>query len=247
MAGIESLDSPKQSCTNLLLEPVEKVDSMSSTSNWISQAAFLENLEAESIEMLSTLKPGLFEKGSVLFRPGEAPKGFVMVLSGRIGVYLTGKSGREIMLYEVNSGETCVQTTIGILGGQYYSGEAIAETDVVGVIVPLPMFSQLMADSSAFRFFVFRAFGNRLSEITHLLEQVAFVTIERRLCDTLIQRAQSDGVVPLTHQELSAIIGSAREVISRRLEILREQGLVELDRGKITIINRAGLARLLSI
>ena len=217
---------------------------MSNMSSWISQAAFLDNLEPESIEMLSTLKPGLFEKGSILFRPGENPKGFVMVLSGSIGVYLTGKSGREIMLYQVTAGETCVQTTIGILGAQSYSGEAIAETDVVGVIVPLTMFSELMAHSSAFRFFVFRAFGNRLNEITHLLEQVAFVTIEQRLCETLLARAQSDGVVPLTHQEISSIIGSAREVISRRLEILRERGLVALDRSKITIMDRPGLASL---
>ena len=217
---------------------------MNSTLNWIREATFLDGLDAGAIEKLSNLKPGLFEKGSILFRPGENPKGFVMVLSGSIGVYLTGKSGREIMLYQVTAGETCVQTTIGILGGQAYSGEAIAETDVVGVIVPLTMFSDLMANSSAFRTFVFRAFGNRLSEITHLLEQVAFVTIEQRLCETLLARAQSDGVVPLTHQEMSAIIGSAREVISRRLELLRERGLVTLDRGKVTIVDRPGLATL---
>ena len=64
-----------------------------------------------------------------MFRPGDMAQGFVIVLSGRIEVRLTSASGREILLYAVEPGESCVQTTLGLMGGEPYSGEAVAATD----------------------------------------------------------------------------------------------------------------------
>lgn len=190
----------------------------------------------------STLQPG-----SVLFRPGDEALGFVLVHSGRVGVYLTGRSGREILLYTVEPGETCVQTTLGILGGQHYTGEAIAETAVEMVVVPRPLFMELMEGSPAFRRFVFRAFADRMADVTRVLEQVAFVRIEQRLAGLLLQRADEGDVVSLTHQQIATAIGSAREVVSRRLETLQSKGLVTMDRGAIRIADRGGLRRIAEI
>ena len=77
-----------------------------------------------------------------------------------------------------------------------------------------------------------------------VLEQVAFVKVEERLAAALIDRADGLGVVAATHQELATAIGSAREVVSRRLEALGTKGLVELDRGSIRIVDAKGLKRL---
>ena len=210
--------------------------------DWLKSGPYASRLDEAASSAISRLKPQHVPKGTVMFRPGDMPRGFVLVLGGTIAVYLTGRSGREILLYEVGAGQTCVQTTVGLLGEQAYSGEAVAETDCVVVLIPLSEFQGLMATSGAFRKFVFEAFGNRLSEITQLLEQVAFVKIEARLAAALIERADTGGTVELTHQELAAIIGSAREVVSRRLEALRAANIVELTRGTIRICDRDALA-----
>ncbi len=203
-----------------------------------------DDLDDEAKSELSKLRPAHVPKGTVLFRPGDEAPGFFLIASGRVGVYLVGRGGREILLYSVAPGETCVQTTLGLLGGQAYAGEALAETDLVAVVVPRSVFSRLMERSAGFRHFVFRAFGARLADVMRVLEQVAFVKVEERLAFALVERADSRGIVTATHQELATAIGSAREVVSRRLEALGGKGLVELDRGSVRIVDADRLKRL---
>lgn len=211
---------------------------------WADRASFLSEIDADARRALEALKPVHVPVRSTLFRPGDSARSFVILLSGRIGVYLTGRNGRELLLYSVTPGETCVQTTLGVLGGAPYSGEAVAESDLVAVMVPPPIFETLMAESTAFRSFVFKAFADRLGDLMFVLEQVAFVKVEQRLAHALLARADEEGHVALTHQELAVIIGTAREVVSRRLEALVSKGVVANERGQIRIINRAELARM---
>jgi CRP/FNR family transcriptional regulator len=209
--------------------------------SWVASALGQTELDAASIKSLLKLKPRKIKAGSVLFSPGEVAKGFVLVVSGRVGVHLVGSNGREIRLYDVKPGETCIQTTLGLLGEEVYSGEAIAETDCEIAIVPVATFNHLLATSDTFRTFVFRAMGVRFQSVMHVLEQVAFIKIESRLIELLLNRADSNGVILATHQELATDIGTAREVVSRRLEKLCKSKFILLERGSITILDRAGL------
>ncbi|THV24684.1 Crp/Fnr family transcriptional regulator [Peteryoungia ipomoeae] len=211
---------------------------------WADQAGFLAGIDAEARRVLEALTPVHVPFRTALFRPGDEAQSFVILLSGRIGVYLTGRNGRELLLYSVTPGETCVQTTLGVLGGAPYSGEAVAESDLVAVMVPPSVFERLMAESTAFRAFVFKAFADRLGDLMFVLEQVAFVKVEQRLASALLERADSEGRVALTHQELAVVIGTAREVVSRRLEALASKGVVANERGEIRIIERGDLSRM---
>jgi CRP/FNR family transcriptional regulator len=202
----------------------------------------LSALDPAAGARLSALPVQHMGEGTVLFRPGDEAAGFVLVRAGRVAVYLTGRSGREILLYTVEAGQTCIQTTLGILGGQPYTGEAIAETLVSMAVVPRALFMDLMETSPGFRRFVFRAFAERMGDVTRVLEQVAFVRIEERLVAFLLDRADPAGLVHLTHQQIATAIGTAREVVSRRLEALAGKGLVDPDRGQIRILDRARLA-----
>ena len=213
---------------------------------WPARIEGLSELGEAALHRLTALPAVRVSKGNVLFRPGDSASGFIFVLSGRVGVYLTGESGREILLYSVSPGETCLQTTLGLLGGEDYGGEAITETDIEAVLLPKGAFLELMDRSPAFRHFVFRAFATRLQSVTALLEKVAFINVEQRLAEALLERAGDDGVVNATHQELAVAIGSVREVVSRRLESLSRRGLVSLDRGAIRIADRAGMRQILS-
>jgi CRP/FNR family transcriptional regulator len=179
-------------------------------------------------------------RGAVLFRPGDLAQGFVVVLAGRIEVFLTGPSGREIMLYAVEPGQSCVQTTLGLMAEESYSGEAHAAVDARVVLIPRGLFTRLMDTEAGFRGFVMAAFARRMADVTRLLEQVAFGRVEARLATALLDLA-TGGVVQATQAELAARIGSAREVVSRRLEAFHRQGWVETDRGAVHLTDIGAL------
>jgi CRP/FNR family transcriptional regulator len=210
---------------------------------WIDEIPSLRGLDPKTHDVLSSISPAKAVKGAVLFRPGDAPSGFLVVLGGQIEVYLIGASGREMLLYDVVAGQSCIQTTLCLLGEQPYTGEAVAKTDIAFVMIPKNAFADLMNGSEAFRTFVFHAFGDRLRDIVSVLERVSFVRLESRLASVLLRRADQSDVVVVTHNDLATAIGSVREVVSRRLENLQKAGLVRLDRGKITVIDRKGLAQ----
>ncbi len=212
--------------------------------DWLESVHQLSDLESKSRTALSMLNPVTIRSGTVVFRPGQPTENFPIIISGRIGVYLTGATGRDILLYSVSPGETCVQTTLGLLGGDAYSAEALAETDIEAVIVSQELFEQLLAESAGFRSYVFGAFARRMQTVMRVLESVAFVRVEVRLAEALLERTDSQGRVIQTHQELATAIGSVREVVSRRLEHLAKHGLVELERGQICVVDRVGLRRL---
>ena len=210
---------------------------------WVAQATSLPPLEPAATERLAHLTPFDAPKGTALFHPGDTVKGFVVVLKGRVDVFLTGPSGREILLYAVEPGQSCIQSTLGLMGGEDYSGEAITRTDCRLVLIPREMFLDLMDHSDAFRGFVFRAFATRMQSMMHLLERVAFERVESRLARCLLDRAEA-GRLTATHAEIASMIGSAREVVSRRLDALARRGILRLERGVVHINDAETLTEL---
>lgn len=201
------------------------------------------DLSPDSLALLADLPRRSLSKGQVLFRPGDAAQGFLIVLSGRIEVRLTAASGREILLYAVEPGESCVQTTLGLMGDEPYSGEAVTASEVDVVLIPRPLFRQLLDRDPGFRSFVLRAFGQRMAELTQLLERVAFGRVEVRLAEALLDLAEGE-LVEATQAELAARIGSAREVVSRRLEAFARQGWVSVERGHVRLRDPDEIRRL---
>lgn len=210
---------------------------------WVASATGLPPLCPRAVGALDRLPVIETPAGTVLFHPGDTVKGFVIVLKGRVDVFLTGPTGRDILLYAVEPGQSCVQSTLGLMGGEEYSGEAITRTDCRLVLVPRETFLALMDMSDAFRGFVFTAFATRLQSMMHLLERVAFQRVEARLAQCLLDRAEN-GTLRATHAEIATMIGSAREVVSRRLDALEKRGILRLDRGAVHIADAATLSEI---
>ncbi|MFN4193369.1 MAG: Crp/Fnr family transcriptional regulator [Tabrizicola sp.] len=210
---------------------------------WTLPPDLARDLAPESRKLLTDLPNQVVPKGQVLFRAGDLAQGFVIVLSGRVEVRLTAASGREILLYAVEPGESCVQTTLGLMGDEPYSGEAVTASEVELVLIPRPLFGRLLDNDPGFRAFVLRAFGQRMTELTQLLERVAFGRVEVRLAEALLDLAEGE-LVEATQAELAARIGSAREVVSRRLEAFARQGWVSVERGHVRLRDPEEIRRL---
>lgn len=179
--------------------------------------------------------------GHVVFRPGEPCAHFLLVLDGSVRVQLVSRQGREIVLYRVGAGETCVLTTAGLLGTANYEAEGTVERPTRAVALPRAPFVALLGCSAAFREFVFATYGERLTEIMLRLQEVAFESIDRRLAAKLLERADARGRVALTHQELATELGTAREVVTRHLRELQRAGTVEVARGEVLITDLGAL------
>lgn len=210
---------------------------------WTTEVPALADLAPESVRRLGSLDPMQVPAGTVLFRPGDAVKGYVIVLAGRIGVHLIGPSGRDILLYDVVPGKSCIQSTLGLLGGDDYTAEAVADRDTRLVLLPRATFLDLLGTDTGFRSLVFAAFAERMQSMMHLVEKVAFQRVESRLAAWLLSRAEG-GTVRATQQDIAGGIGSAREVVSRRLDALARQGAIAHGRGRIDIVDAALLRRL---
>lgn len=191
---------------------------------------------------LGALPSRSLPKGMDLFSPGDRAQGYPVVLAGRVEVYLTGPNGREILLYAVEPGQSCVQTTLGLLGDEPYSGAAATVVDCETVIIPKPLFLRLMDEDAGFRSFVLRSFGQRMGDLTRLLEAVAFGRVEARLAAALLDLADGP-VVRATQSEIAARIGSAREVVSRKLDAFAKSGWVTTERGEVHLRDPVALRR----
>ena len=180
--------------------------------------------------------------GAVLFRPGDPCRGFVLLRSGRARVDLIGEDGHALLLYRVEPGQACAITTSCLFADEPYSAEATAEADCEGLMLPAALFLRLVEDSAAFRTFVLAGFAARLGALMGRIEELSFSSVDARLSAYLLGRAP--GTVAATQQEIASDIGTAREVVSRRLAAFAKAGLVRTERGAVTVLDGAGLARM---
>ena len=185
--------------------------------------------------------------GAVLFQPGQVCERLVLLTDGVVRVRMVSESGREIELYRVRPGETCVMSIACMMGERPYQAEGIADGEIQGVAISRGLFREMLGASAVFREDVLTVQTRRIFDLVSLVDELAFHRTESRLAARLLQRAGSDDAVAETHQELALDIGTAREVVSRRLKRFEAQGLVALERGRVRILNRGGLSALTGV
>ena len=179
--------------------------------------------------------------GTVLFDEKSACQAFPMVLEGAVRIVKTAPSGRELQLYRVLPGESCILSTGCMLGSAAYSAKGIAESELTFVALPPQLFHRLLGEHEPFRTYVFGLFSERITELMELVEAVAFHKLDQRLAALLLGKGK---VIHMTHQQLADELGSVREIVSRLLKSFAGQGLVSLGREEIEIVNPQALRRL---
>lgn len=212
--------------------------------DWVADTPALTGLAPQSRLRLAGLVPVTLPTGTPLFHAGDSVQGYSMVLSGRVDVSMTGASGREMLLYSVEPGQSCIQTTMGLLGGEDYTAEAETTTDTRLVLLPKPLFLSLMDGDPAFRTLVFQAFAQRFQNMMQLLEKLAFTRVECRLAERLLTLAAEGPMLHVTQSDLATQVGTAREVVSRRLDTWSRRGWVRTGRGTVEILDAEALESL---
>ena len=178
--------------------------------------------------------------GTPVFDERQPCRGFPFVLSGGIRVIKAAPNGRELPLYRVAPGETCVISSACLLGQTPYNARGLTDSATELLVLPGADFQALLAEAP-FRDFVFQLFSERIADLMQLIEEVAFRKLDQRLAALLLGKGQR---VHTTHQQLADELGSVREMVSRLLKGFAEQGLVRLSREQVEILDPARLRRI---
>ena len=172
-----------------------------------------------------------------VFHAGDLCQAFLILLDGEVRVQLTSESGREVTLYRIGPGGSCILTTSCLLSNEHYPAEAIAESDIEALAIPVSSFQSALEGSQWFRRFVFDGFSTRLTSVIQKIEQIAFTAIDVRLAGVLLELDRK-GVEKITHQDIAVELGTAREVVSRHLKRFESEGWVRLGRGQVSLVDR---------
>jgi CRP/FNR family transcriptional regulator len=181
------------------------------------------------------------DKGAQVFGPTKVPDSLFFLYEGCIRVSQISENGREITLYRVDAGESCVLTTACMMDEEAYNAEGVAESNIIVVALPKHDFDRLVAEEEAFRKFIFSAYSKRLIDLLRVVEDVVFGHMDVRLAERLLKLAGDGREISATHQLLASELGTAREVVSRVLSDFQKRDLINQTRGRISLTNNNAL------
>ncbi|ARN83076.1 Crp/Fnr family transcriptional regulator [Methylocystis bryophila] len=215
--------------------------------DWIEAMPALRGMDPSAKALLKASATRiLLPPGATAFRPGDTAAQFPLVVSGSIRVQKITCTGREIVLYRVSAHETCILSIAGLLTGEEYTAEAIAETEVVAYALRPSAFERMMGESAQFRAFVFSGYSQRIATLMARIEDIVCTRIDVRLAERLLAILKSEGHIETTQHALAADLGTAREVVGRALRNFERAGWVSLSRGAVEIVDATALKALLA-
>jgi CRP/FNR family transcriptional regulator, anaerobic regulatory protein len=207
----------------------------------LQQYPMLRDLPAaDQAELLATASAMHLPAGTVVFDENQSCQGFPLLLSGSIHVIKAAPNGRELQLYSVDPGESCILTSSCLLGHSKYKARGVARQDTELVVLPPSAFRKLISVHEPFRNYIFSLFSERLSDLMQLVSAVAFQKLDQRLAVLLVAKPSP---IHITHQALADELGSVREIVSRLLKSFAEQGWIKLGREQIEIVDAYALKK----
>lgn len=208
------------------------------TNALLAQYPVLASLRRERLEAdVDRLPDVSVPDRTMLFRENDPCMGFPFVLEGQVRVARGAPDGRELELYRVGPGEICVISTGCLFGSMPMTAHGVATSTTRVVMVDR---ATLLAWTNVepIRLFVLGVMADRMAELMALVEAVAFQRLDQRLARALLGRGR---VIHLTHQQLADELGTAREMVSRLLKRLEEQGVLQLGREQIQLLDAVRL------
>lgn len=192
--------------------------------------------EQELLNELAELPVTELEPNSIILLEHAYIKEIPILLEGIIKVRKNDESGKEILLYKIEPGESCILSLTSLLNNKHCNAEAFVETKSKVILIPSETVKIWVNKYDSWRQYVFKLYYDRFDELLELIDSIAFKQVDIRLLKKLKEHQQKEGnTIKITHQELAKEIGTAREVISRLLKQLERKNIIKLDRGSIKI------------
>ena len=179
-----------------------------------------------------------FAEGDVILNEHAYIKAIPLVTTGSIKVLRTDDEGREILLYYIQPGESCIMSFLGGIHQDTSKVKAIAEEETEILFIPIDKVSSLIKEFPEWLDYIFRLYHKRFEELLEVVNAVAFKKMDERLLDFIRKKCEmtQSHTLYVTHEQLANELGTARVVVSRLLKSMEDEGLVKLGRNKITLM-----------
>lgn len=188
-----------------------------------------------------------FEKNTPIYNILKGCVGLMLIKSGSIRVYMVSEDGREITLYRLYPGDICILSASCALNQITFDISIDSVTDSEIIQIDAGSFTKVLNENVYLENFAYRMTTERFSDVMWAMQQILFMSFDKRLAIFLIDEAVKTGSdeIKMTHEQIAKLMGSAREVVSRMLKYFSTEGLVELSRGGVKILDRGKLRELL--
>ncbi len=205
---------------------------------------FWNKLSAEHRDDIITHSRKLsFEKGDMILPHKGECLGLVLLQRGKFRAYILSEGGREVTMYRLYDRDICLFAAASVLKNIQFDIYIEAEEKSTCLLIPIDLFSRLSVQSIEMSNYTNRLMASRFTEVMWTLEQILFKSMDSRLANALLQHSQDreDELLIVTHEMLARDVGTAREVVTRLLKYFSNEGIIEMTRGQIKIIDRARL------
>src|SRR5690606_34399392 len=206
-------------------------EELQSISEFRSSPELIEKLQQFSIRKN-------YAAGEVILNENASIRSIPIVTRGTLKVIRTEDDGREILLYYIRAGESCIMSFLGGMHNEKSVLRAEVEVDAEILFLPIEKVSLFIKDYPAFLEYIFKLYHKRFEELLDIINAIAFKKVDERLLDLIYKKhdmAEGD-TISVTHEQLANELGTARVVVSRLLKQLEEKGLIKLGRNKLTIL-----------
>ena len=195
-----------------------------------SSPELIEKLEQNSIRKE-------YEAGSVILNENASIRSIPIVVKGTLKVIRTEEDGREILLYYIKAGESCIMSFLGGMHNETSKVRAEVEEDAEILFLPMDKVSLFIKEYPQWLDYIFRLYHKRFEELLDIINAIAFKKVDERLLDLLHKKSEltKTKTLNITHEQLANELGTARVVVSRLLKQLEEIGKVQLGRNKIVL------------
>lgn len=204
-------------------------------------------LEKEQKEkIMSAVTERSVPKGTLLHNGSGECEGLFCIRSGQLRAFIISDEGREITIYRLADRDICLFSASCMLSGVSFEVSVEAERDTELFVIPAGVYKSIMEKSAPLSNFTNRLMGERFSEVMWLIDEILWKGIDRRLASFLLSESAMEGsdTLVITHEKISAHLGTAREVVTRMLRYFQSEKLVVLSRGEIRLSDRKKLEAL---
>lgn len=202
---------------------------------------FWDKLSESEKEFVNTYSNVVeYEKGRIIHSDDDNCLGMIMMLEGEIRTYILSPEGREITLFRLYKNDCCVMSASCVIKEINFSSQMVAEKDCKILVISSGIFSRLAEKNIYVKCYMYEVLANKFSSVMITMQQILFKGFDKRLAEFLVAETDRTGtnVIKMTHQQIAQHTNSAREVVARMLKKFNDEGIVEVHRGVIKIIDK---------
>ena len=213
-----------------------------------SMLPFWDQLSAEqAARLMQNTKAIHYEQDETVHAGTQDCIGVLLIKTGELRAYMLSDEGKEVTLFRLGENEACVLSASCLIHSITFDIfiDAVRTTDVY--LIDAQVFSRLMEENVYVENFALHVTAERFSEVMWAMEQILFMSFDRRLAIFLLDETAKTGVdnITMTHEQIARYVGSAREVVSRMLKYFAREGMVAVHRGGVEILDKQKLRKLI--